>query len=200
MLRHINSLTSPGIDRNAGTPIYMPIECHDLEGGGGWDASRDIYAWGLILCEMVLRDSPPAWNDHLDYVSRAWAGSTDADLKQLMKDCTQVGQASTADRRADPGPWTLFRTLDLCIPTSTVVASTATTEYCTCTPLYSVCVVDGKYGGNPIFHPVPTSPLPFSTRDARGRAPIGASAVRASTSLRLLVSRFRLFVCAQCDT
>ena len=75
-----------------GTPIYMAPEC---AAGEAFTPSRDVYAWGLIIGEMALKEEPPTyggmhpnWHGHEWYVGRA-APRAAGGLRQLMIDCTK---------------------------------------------------------------------------------------------------------------
>ena len=111
VLQRIDSLTNRGTMTMCGTPIYLAPECAM---GAAFTASRDIYAWGLILCEMALEEEPPSYDGmapsfhgHAWYVDRARRAAAEraaaerdrrreettsagAGLQQLMVNCTKA--------------------------------------------------------------------------------------------------------------
>ena len=93
VLQRIDSLTNRGTMTMCGTPIYLAPEC---VAGEAFTASRDTYAWGLVLCEMALKEAPPSyggmapnWQGHAWYVGRA-APSLGTGVRQLTVDCTKA--------------------------------------------------------------------------------------------------------------
>lgn len=97
VVQRIDTLTNRGTMTMCGTPIYMAPECAASE---AYTASRDIYAWGLIIAEMLLKEEPPPFGGtaprpphyqfgpgHEEFVKRAAPRA--GGLRQIMINCTK---------------------------------------------------------------------------------------------------------------
>ena len=97
VMQRIGTVTNTGTMTMCGTPIYMAPECAASE---AYTASRDSYAWGLVMAEIFLKEEPPPFSGtaprppdyqfgpgHEQFVNRAAPRA--GGLRQIMINCTK---------------------------------------------------------------------------------------------------------------
>jgi serine/threonine protein kinase len=89
--QRIDTLTNRNTMTGCGSPPYTPPE---VNAGENNTTSRDVYAWGIVIAEMLLKEEPPDfvgrapnWHGHEWFLGRAAPRA--GGLRQIMINCTK---------------------------------------------------------------------------------------------------------------